>query len=63
MVAKTPDRASLDRIDSKKGYVRGNVEFISLMAQYAKNEWSRGDVEKFLDSGQECRLPRLQVGL
>jgi len=40
---KTPDRASLDRIDSSKGYVKGNIQFVSLIAQYAKNDWN-GDV-------------------
>lgn len=43
----TPDRASLDRIDSSKGYVRGNVRFVALMAQYAKNGWSDKDVLEF----------------
>ena len=39
----TPDRASVDRIDSTKPYTRGNIQFVSLIAQYAKNRWS--DVE------------------
>lgn len=43
----TPDTASLDRIDSTKGYVKGNVEFVSLMAQYAKNTFAREDVLAF----------------
>lgn len=38
-IRKTPDRASLDRIDSKKGYVKNNIQFVSLIAQYAKNDW------------------------
>lgn len=38
-IKKTPDRASLDRIDSKKGYVKNNIQFVSLIAQYAKNDW------------------------
>jgi len=38
-IPKTPNRASLDRIDSSKGYVKGNIQFVSLIVQYAKNEW------------------------
>lgn len=45
---KTPDRASLDRIDSRRGYTKDNVQFCSLFAQYAKNEWSDDVVRKFL---------------
>lgn len=44
---KTPDRASLDRIDSTKGYVKGNIQFVSLIAQYAKNGWDGSVVHKF----------------
>ena len=43
----TPDRASLDRIDSNKGYVEGNVEFVSFMAQCAKNVFNKEDVINF----------------
>jgi hypothetical protein len=42
-----PDQASLDRIDSSKGYVKGNVQFVSLIAQYAKNGWDGEEVVKF----------------
>lgn len=44
---KTPDRASLDRIDSKEGYVPGNIRFIALIAQFAKNGWADEDVIRF----------------
>ena len=44
---KTPDRASLDRIDTSKGYVKGNIQFVSLMAQYAKNEFTDEQVRSF----------------
>jgi len=46
----TPDRASLDRIDSSKGYTKDNIRFISLIAQYAKNKWSDNDVKNFCKS-------------
>lgn len=44
---KTPDRASLDRIDSSIGYVKGNIQFISLIAQFAKNDFSDTEVINF----------------
>jgi len=50
ILPKTPDRASLDRIDSSKGYVKGNVQFISLIAQYAKNDWDKNVIFKFCKS-------------
>lgn len=43
-------RASLDRIDSNQGYVRGNVRFISIMANYAKNIFSDKDLLYFCRS-------------
>jgi hypothetical protein len=39
-IEKSPDRASLDRIDSSKGYVKDNVQFVALIVQYAKNDWN-----------------------
>lgn len=38
---KLVNQASIDRIDSSKGYIRGNIEFVSLMANYAKNSWTK----------------------
>ena len=35
----SPYQASLDRIDSSCGYVRGNIQFVALMANYAKNSF------------------------
>lgn len=42
-----PHKASLDRIDSSIGYVEGNVEFVCLSVNYAKNGFSREDMIDF----------------
>lgn len=34
---RNPTNASLDRIDNSKGYVCGNVRFVSLMANFGRN--------------------------
>ena len=47
---KTPDRASLDRIDSSKGYVKGNIQFVCYMAQCAKNEFEESELAKFCEA-------------
>lgn len=39
--------ASLDRIDSSKGYIEGNVQFVSVMANYAKHTWNEQDFIDF----------------
>ena len=41
-------RASLDRIDSSKGYVRGNVQFISTSINYLKSDMSDLETKRFL---------------
>lgn len=38
---ENPCRASLDRIDSSQGYVEGNVEFVCLAVNLAKNTFSK----------------------
>lgn len=43
----TPYLASLDRIDSSKGYVLDNVEFVCLAVNYAKNAFSREEMLNF----------------
>lgn len=42
-------RASLDRIDSSKGYVVGNIQFVSTMINLMKSNLSDQDVYKFRD--------------
>jgi len=39
--------ASLDRIDNSKGYVLGNVRFVSVMFNLARNKFSDEDVIEF----------------
>jgi hypothetical protein len=40
--------ASLDRIDSSKGYVKGNVEFVCLFINLGKNGFTKDEVKEFL---------------
>ena len=39
--------ASLDRIDNSKGYVKGNVRFVSVMFNFARNKFSDEEVIEF----------------
>lgn len=41
-------KASLDRIDSKKEYVKGNVEFVCCAINLAKNSFTRKEMKEFL---------------
>lgn len=42
-------QASLDRIDSSKGYVKGNVQFISMTVNYAKSSFSEDILYNLFD--------------
>jgi len=42
-----PSHASIDRIDNAKGYIEGNVRFISVMANFARNRFSDKDLITF----------------
>lgn len=44
---KCPENASLDRIDSSRGYVRGNVQFVALIGNLAKADFNTCDVIAF----------------
>lgn len=44
---KTPHTASLDRLDSSKGYLQGNVQFVSVMANLAKSDFTEDEMIKF----------------
>lgn len=43
-----PFQASLDRIDNDKGYIKGNVRFICLITNYARNTWDDDTVKIFI---------------
>jgi len=47
----SPNQASLDRIDNQKGYIRGNVRFLCLMANYARNQFDDEISDPFLSCG------------
>ena len=44
---RDPKRASLDRIDSSKGYIKGNVQFVCHMANVAKNDYTHDQMIEF----------------
>lgn len=41
--------ASIDRIESDKGYVKGNIQFISITSNHAKNSMTHEQMIKFCD--------------
>lgn len=41
-------KASLDRIDSTKGYIKGNTEFVCLAINFAKNNYTKKEMEEFI---------------
>ena len=43
-----PHRASLDRINSSKGYVKGNIQYISTPINYMKSTMSDLETKRFL---------------
>jgi hypothetical protein len=44
------NRASLDRIDSSKGYIKGNIQFISITCNYAKSDMSHEEMLTFCET-------------
>lgn len=46
-VGDIPEKASLDRIDSSKGYTKDNIEWVCVMAQNAKNTFTPSQLVKF----------------
>ena len=43
------EKASLDRIDSSKGYIKGNVEFVCQGINFAKHDYSKEEVLQFVN--------------
>lgn len=54
-----PRMGSLDRIDSSKGYIKGNVEFVCLSVNYAKSTFSRQDMIDFFADIRATQPPVL----
>lgn len=46
---KNPYRASLDRVNNNKGYVKGNVRFVSHWYNNAKSTWPDKIFEEFVN--------------
>ena len=53
-----PKRASLDRIDSAKGYVPGNVQFVSVIANYGKRDFREEELLEFCKAVAEYNQTR-----
>lgn len=45
---KNPKRASLDRIDNSKGYIKGNVRFVCHWVNNAKSTWTDEVFKEFI---------------
>lgn len=43
----SPHSASLDRINNSLGYIKGNVRFVAVMANYARNTFTDEEVIEF----------------
>lgn len=50
-----PNNASLDRIDNEIGYFEGNVRFVSLIANYARNIFTDEQVIEFCREVAACQ--------
>lgn len=47
-IKKTPIKASLDRIDPSKGYIKGNVEYVCYCINVAKNDFTKSEMIDFI---------------
>jgi hypothetical protein len=52
-----PWKPSLDRIDNERGYVRGNVRFVCVIANFAKGAFSDEALFEFCEAVVARRLP------
>lgn len=53
--------ASLDRIDSSKGYVEGNVQFVQIAVNFAKHSCSEDDFLELVSSIYRHRIGKEHV--
>lgn len=53
---KSPYQVSLDRIDSNKGYIKGNVCLCCLSINFAKNSFTVEEIMKFLSDLKAIEL-------
>ena len=53
----SPNQASLDRIDSNKGYIQGNIRFIALIANLCKSSYDDQQVLEFCKAVVERHPP------
>lgn len=51
-----PKVASLDRIDSKLGYIKGNVQYVCLFMNYAKMAFSDNEIKSLVKEIQSVKL-------
>lgn len=51
-----PYQASLDRIDSERGYIRGNVQYVALIANLAKGKFSEDELIEFCKTVAHHRM-------
>lgn len=55
-ISRSPRKASVDRKDSKQGYVPGNIQFVSMMANFAKNDFTESELLSFCESVVKNRI-------
>jgi len=48
-IKKSPTKLSLDRIESKIGYFKGNVEFVCYCVNVMKNDFSKQEIVDFIN--------------
>ena len=60
-IPTSPYIASVDRIDNDKGYEKGNIRFISLMANYARNAFSDKELIDFCKAVVYNSPPHLKM--
>ncbi len=50
-------RASVDRIDSSLGYTKDNIQFVCLIAQYAKHTFTQEELVSFCEAVTKKNVP------